>query len=94
MKEKALSDVPPYAIVAGNPARLIRRRFDDELIALLLRFRWWDRPVEEINELIPLLTCGDLERVRRELRQRLYTPLSLKQPFCGHLFRSGRVKPP
>ena len=65
------SDVAPYTIVAGNPARPLRKRFDDELIALLLEFRWWDRSVDEINSLIPLLTCGDLEKVRKELRERL-----------------------
>jgi len=61
-------DVEPYTIVAGNPARPLRKRFDSEMIDLLLRFRWWDRSIEEINGLIPLLTCGDLEKVRRELK--------------------------
>ena len=65
------SDVEPYTIVAGNPARIVRKRFDDDMIALLLRFKWWDQPVDEINALIPVLTCGDLERVREELRERL-----------------------
>ena len=63
--------VEPYTVVAGNPARLIRKRFDDELTGLLLRFRWWDRDIEEINRLIPILTCSDLEKVREELRARL-----------------------
>ena len=63
--------VPPYTVVAGNPARAIRRRFDEELTALLLAFRWWDKSVEEINALIPLLTCGDLDRVRGEIAARL-----------------------
>ncbi len=62
-------DVEPYTIVVGNPARPVRKRFDDELIALLLRFRWWDRDIKEINSLIPLLTDGDLERVRIKLRE-------------------------
>lgn len=65
------SDVPPYAVAVGNPSKTIRKRFDDELIALLLRFRWWDRSVEEIDRLIPLLTDGDLETVRKELRARV-----------------------
>ena len=65
------SDVEPYTIVAGNPARVLRRRFDDALIELLLRFRWWDRSVGEINDLIPVLTSGDLEKVRSELTERL-----------------------
>ena len=62
-------DVEPYAIVVGNPARPVRKRFDDELIALLLRFRWWDKSVEEIDSLIPLLTDGDPDRVRAKLRE-------------------------
>lgn len=65
------SDVEPYSIVVGNPARLLRKRFDDELTDLLLRFKWWDKSVDEINDLIPLLTCGDLEMVKAELKTRL-----------------------
>ena len=65
------SAVGPYTVGAGNPARAIRKRFDDALIDLLLRFRWWDRPVDEIDALIPLLTSGDLEAVRAELAARL-----------------------
>lgn len=65
------SDVAPYTIVAGNPARTLRKRFDDDLIDLLLRFKWWDKSVKEINDLIPILTCSDLEKVRKELSGRL-----------------------
>jgi virginiamycin A acetyltransferase len=65
------SDIDPYTIVAGNPAKLIRKRFDDELIELLLRFKWWDKSIEEIDGLIPILTCSDLEKVREELKARL-----------------------
>ena len=65
------SDVDPYTIVIGNPARTLRKRFDDELIALLLRFKWWDRSIEEIDGLIPILTCSDLEKVKRELETRV-----------------------
>jgi len=65
------SNVDPYTIVVGNPAKVLRKRFDDELIDLLLAFKWWDRGIEEINALIPLLTCSDLEKVRRELEARL-----------------------
>lgn len=65
------SDVAPYAVVAGNPAKEIRKRFDDELISLMLEFRWWDLGIEEINSLIPILTCGDLEKVKIFLKKRL-----------------------
>lgn len=61
-------DVPPYTIVAGNPAKTVRKRFDDELIALLLKLKWWDKSVEEINALIPLLSCGDLAKVKQEIK--------------------------
>ena len=64
------NDVAPYTVVAGNPARPLRKRFDDELIALLQELKWWDKSIEEINELIPILTCSDLEKVRAELRAR------------------------
>lgn len=62
------SDVPPYTIVAGNPAKEIRKRFDDELIELMLKFEWWNKSVEEINNLIPLLTNSDLRTVKKEIK--------------------------
>ena len=61
------SNVGPYTIVAGNPAKQIRKRFDEELIELLLQWKWWDKPVEEIDSLIPILTNGNLEEVKREI---------------------------
>ncbi len=64
-------NVDPYTIVAGNPAKIIRKRFDDELIDLLLKFRWWDKRIDEIQQLIPILTCSDLDKVRKELQERL-----------------------
>jgi len=65
------NDVDPYTIVVGNPAKPLRKRFDDELIGLLLKFKWWDKSVEEINSLIPILTCSELEKVRKEIEARL-----------------------
>ena len=65
------SDIEPYSIVVGNPAKLIRYRFDGELTSLLLKFKWWDKPVEEINALIPLLTNSDLEFVKGKIKELL-----------------------
>jgi hypothetical protein len=42
-------DVEPYCIVAGNPARTVGKRFDDDTIRKLLEIRWWDWPIEKIN---------------------------------------------
>ena len=64
-------DVKPYTIVVGNPAKVLHKRFDDELIDLLLAFKWWDKEIEEINALIPLLTCSDLEKVKKKLMSKL-----------------------
>ena len=60
-------EVAPYTIVIGNPARELRKRFDDELIDLMLKFRWWDKSIEEIDALIPILSCSDLEKVKTEI---------------------------
>lgn len=65
------SDVEPYTIIAGNPAKHIRKRFDDALIALLLQFKWWDKSIDEIQALIPILTNSDLDTVRKEIQARL-----------------------
>ena len=61
------SNIDPCTIVVGNPARALRKRFDDELIDLILRFKWWDRSIEEINTLISILTCSDSDTVRKKL---------------------------
>ena len=51
-------DVPPYTIVGGVPARLIRKRFPDETISELLKIRWWDWPRERIAENISAIKQG------------------------------------
>lgn len=53
-------DVPPYAVVVGNPARVIKYRFDAETIARLQRIKWWNLPQEEIEPLL-LTYHNDME---------------------------------
>jgi virginiamycin A acetyltransferase len=53
-------DVGPYEIVGGNPARLIRKRFDEKTIERLLRLRWWDWPAETITANLAAITSGDV----------------------------------
>lgn len=60
-------DVPPYAIVGGVPAKIIKYRFNKEVIEKLLELRFWDKPDEEIKNNISLfqkegLTVEDLEK--------------------------------
>ncbi len=64
-------DIEPYTIAVGNPATPIRKRFDNELIEIMEKLKWWDKSIEEINTLIPLLTNGDLEYVKEGLRKLL-----------------------
>ncbi|WP_310538591.1 CatB-related O-acetyltransferase [Phenylobacterium sp.] len=51
-----IKDVAPYQIVGGNPAKPIRQRFSDEVVALLLELRWWELPVEVITAIAPDLS--------------------------------------
>ena len=60
-------DVPPFAIVAGNPARFIRRRFSDDICDAIIASRWWEHPVAEcarhMPQMIqPLVTQEDVRR--------------------------------
>ncbi len=54
-------DIPPYTIVGGVPARQIRRRFSDEIIAALLDLKWWDWPTEKIARKIEAIKNGDMK---------------------------------
>lgn len=57
-------DIPPYHIAGGNPCRIIRKRFDDDLIAYLLELKWWDWPAEKIFRNLNILCSGDLSSIR------------------------------
>lgn len=57
-------DIPPYCIAAGNPCRVIRKRFDEELIDYLLELKWWDWPIEKIESNFKALSSGDLSLIR------------------------------
>jgi acetyltransferase-like isoleucine patch superfamily enzyme len=53
-------DVAPYAVVSGNPARLVKMRFDENTIKTLLRIQWWDWPVEKIKRHVHLICSPNL----------------------------------
>lgn len=64
-------DVPPYSVFGGNPARFLKKRFDDELIEILLTFKWWNLEGEALVNILPLLCDPDLEKVKAELKKLL-----------------------
>lgn len=61
------ADVPDYAIVAGNPARVVRQRFDPETISRLKALAWWNRPVEVIESVVELIGGADIDELERAL---------------------------
>ncbi|TWG91850.1 acetyltransferase-like isoleucine patch superfamily enzyme [Nocardioides sp. J9] len=78
-------DVPPYAIVGGNPARVIRYRYTEEQIAELLDIAWWDWSDEEVKEAVPLLTGKDVDAFIAWARERhpRTTPAPLESAAPG-----------
>ncbi|MGG7567726.1 CatB-related O-acetyltransferase [Rhodovulum sp. DZ06] len=62
-------DVPDYAVVAGNPARVVRMRFAPGEVAALLRVRWWDRPVDWIEAQQGAMRAGDVAALEAAARE-------------------------
>lgn len=58
-----VKNVPDYAIVGGNPAKIIRYRFPEEVIQKFLSLKWWDWDIEKINDNIKLLCSSDYEKL-------------------------------
>ena len=56
-------DVPPYAIVGGVPAKVIKYRFDQATVENLLRIKWWEWPAERIRQALPLIRGGKAEEL-------------------------------
>lgn len=65
--------VEPYRIVAGNPARVVGKRFDEETIDRLLKIKWWNWPIGRIKQKMPLLLSGNVEKFIEENQQNLRT---------------------
>ncbi|MBX3567008.1 MAG: hypothetical protein KF914_03060 [Rhizobiaceae bacterium] len=79
-------DVPPYAIVGGVPARLIRYRFPDDVIARLVASKWWDLPVSALKT----VSFDDVEKALGKLAGKLDAPQSKPAPKPE---RGGKVVP-
>eukprot|EP00916_Digyalum_oweni_P016059 GHVL01026368.1.p1 GENE.GHVL01026368.1~~GHVL01026368.1.p1 ORF type:complete len:222 (+),score=41.64 GHVL01026368.1:118-783(+) len=57
-------NVDPYTIVGGNPAKIIRKRFDDGIIGFLLSIKWWDWSCEKIAKNISLLSSDNIDELK------------------------------
>lgn len=66
-----VKDVAPYTVVGGNPAKAIRKRFDDALIELLDRLQWWDLAPEKLAQIVPVLCNGNLSLVQQTIEELL-----------------------
>ena len=54
-------NLEPYGIYVGNPARLVRKRFDDSIIEKLLEIKWWDLDDKKIIKLLPFMLNTDIQ---------------------------------
>ncbi|MCR5185397.1 MAG: CatB-related O-acetyltransferase [Bacilli bacterium] len=62
------SNIPPYSVVVGNPGKVIRKRFDNEMIELLEQLQWWNKTPNQIQKIIPLLSNSDIKIVKEEIK--------------------------
>lgn len=63
-KSVVAKDIPPYHIAGGNPCKIIKKRFDDELIHYLLKLKWWDWSEEKIFKNLEVLCSPDLDKIK------------------------------
>ena len=56
-----VSDIPPYTIFGGNPAKFIRQRFNDEVIRALLNIAWWNWEISKITKHLDKIVSADIE---------------------------------
>ncbi|MCC0709082.1 CatB-related O-acetyltransferase [Clostridioides sp. ES-S-0190-01] len=57
------NNVPPYSIVGGIPAKIIKKRFNDDIISKLLKIKWWDWSYEKIQSSIQHIQSGAIDRL-------------------------------
>ena len=63
-KSVVVSDILPYTIVGGNPAKRIRQRFEDDVIQALLEVTWWNWDIEKITRNLEKIVAADIEALR------------------------------
>jgi probable biosynthetic protein (TIGR04098 family) len=88
-----IHDVPPYAVVFGNPARVVSKRFPDGIVEALLALRWWELPNDDIQSLRPLLQGKDVELFISECRKLKGLPCPGAAPLDSAERTRGAVAP-
>lgn len=63
-KSVVTKDVPPYTVVGGNPASLLKKRFSDQTIKLLLEISWWNWEIEKITRNLEKIVSADIEALK------------------------------
>ncbi|MDU0342626.1 CatB-related O-acetyltransferase [Bosea rubneri] len=58
-------DVPPYAVVVGNPGKVVKLRFPPEVVSALLAIRWWDWDGDKISRNLTLIAGADIDALRQ-----------------------------
>lgn len=59
-----VTDVPPYSIYGGNPAKLIKKRFSEDIIQILLEIQWWNWDYEKISRNLDAIFGTDISRLK------------------------------
>lgn len=62
-KSVVVSDIPPYSIYGGNPAKIINKRFSDDVIKILLEVKWWEWPYDKITKNIDVIFNSDIQKL-------------------------------
>lgn len=65
-----VADVPPYTIVGGNPAQVLKPRFDTKTIKRLQRIAWWDWPIDRISAHLEKIVNADIDALEAAAHQR------------------------
>ena len=60
-----VKDIPAYSIVADNPAKVVKMRFDEKTITLLQEIAWWDWSIEKINKHLKLICNLDVNQLKK-----------------------------
>lgn len=62
-------DVPPYAVVGGSPAKILKMRYDEKIIENLLEIQWWNWQIDAVQKYLPSIINGNVSNLNKETCQ-------------------------